>query len=187
MRNKFLFSLLLSTIPFSSICAEEIDKKANKNSEQKPALFNFKLTNLYLGVGRGVYYHDEDGYKSSSGFQLYAGYAFSKKFFQKMSVSAELGYMDSGKLDAKPTIINNTIVTPESVSQSNAWISAVANYPVHDKWDAHARLGYDFGDSNGVIYGGGLTYQLAKRLAVMGELVDRDVLSSGQVNLVYHF
>lgn len=187
MKKKFLISLLATLIPFYSVHAEDNQAKTDKVSQKKASYFSFSLSNAYIGAGRGAYYLDEDGYKSSAGFQLYAGYAFSKKFFKKLSLAAELGYMDSGKFDAKPVIINNTIVTPESVTQSNTWVSAVANYPLHGKWGVHGRLGYDFGDNSGALYGGGVTYQLHKHFDIMAEAVARDILSSGQVNLVYHF
>src|SRR6266853_622985 len=86
--------------------------------------------------------------------------------------------MDTGKFKrTAPTI---------ETKDKGVWGSGVARYMVAPQWELLGRLGYDFGDDNGVMVGIGGGYILNKNLKLRLEFVSRDKVDSLQFNVVFY-
>ncbi|MBL1275018.1 MAG: outer membrane beta-barrel protein [Ectothiorhodospiraceae bacterium] len=161
--------------------------------------FKFEPENLYFSLGATVSKLDEDGFGSASGYQISAGYDLPYKFADAVHTAIEVGYMNSGTFDAKPTLVGTSIVTPGSEELDSLWVSGVASISFSDltkmagvspsdpsSLELFARLGYDFGDDDGIIYGAGLEYEVTEQISVNGEIVVGSEVKTGIFNLTYH-
>jgi hypothetical protein len=149
--------------------------------------FEFDIANLYVSAGVNANTaDDENNFKVASGYQISAGYMlpFTYSMFK---YAAEVGYMDSGDFDGKPSVSGATIVTPASYNAAGIWLAGVVSTSVTDTIDLSARIGFDLGDDDGLMYGGGLTYDASEMIDLNLEYVFRDNSESAQLNLVYAF
>lgn len=133
---------------------------------------------IYLGGGFG--FNSLPGVGSARGFQFLAGYDFKFKLNDDISTSVEIGYMDSGDFDRYNGVNSSNDAT-------GAWMSVVESVPLSSKVDMLARLGYDFGDDDGLILGGGMQYKFDTKVALRMEYVAREHVNSLQANLLVHF
>jgi outer membrane protein with beta-barrel domain len=118
-----------------------------------------------------------------TGFQIFGGYNFAE-IAPKFQVDAEVGYMDSGKF--KQTVnVGPFSVTAED-SAKGLWATGVARYMVAPQVELIARLGYDFGDDDGLMAGLGAGYIVNPHLKLRLEYVVRDNIDSIQFNLVFY-
>ena len=74
-----------------------------------------------------------------------------------------------------------------SKSPSGLWITGVGEYRASPFLHLLGRIGIDLGDDNGLIYGFGIAVNLDKFLHVRGEIVERDNISSIQLNVISEF
>lgn len=118
-----------------------------------------------------------------TGFQLFGGYNFGE-FAPKFQLDAEVGYMDSGKFK---TTVN---VPPFSVTAEDSakglWATAVPRYMITPQVELIGRLGYDFGDDDGLMVGLGAGYIVNPHLKLRLEYVARDNIDSIQFNVVFY-
>ena len=170
MKRSVIFGLFMLASAGSPAIAEE----------SKTITIN--ASNFYIGGGLG--FNTLAG-GSGRGFQLLGGYEFDFTLNGDILTSIELGYMDSGNFSA------NTYSPDGSFKTSNKatgfWLSVVETVPVSKNIDALVRLGFDFGDDNGLMVGAGGAYNFNRHFALRSEYVVRDAVNSFQFNLLYSF
>lgn len=136
---------------------------------------------FYLGAGVGFnninksyynnnnYYNDNDS--DAVGFQIFAGLPLAVNI-GSASLAVEVGYMDSGEFD-------------NGRNARGLWSTAVVELPLNSNVNLLGRLGYDFGDDDGLMAGAGVGFPIASRTALRIEYVARDHIDSLQANLVF--
>ena len=136
-----------------------------------------KFDNRRLFFGGGFAQNSVSNFDNATGFQIFGGYNFPE-LARKFSVDAEAGYMDTGNFKrTAPTVENKA---------KGVWGSGVARYMVAPQVELLGRLGYDFGDDDGVMYGIGAGYIVSKNLKLRLEYVVRDSVDSLQFNVVFY-
>ncbi len=150
-----VLGLLIATSPLS---AQTIDTKQ-----------------IYFGGGLGL--NDTSGTDNGAGFQIFAGLPLAVDM-GKTKLAVELGYMDTGNMDINAPSGN------ASVKANGIWSTAVVTLPLQEKLNLVGRLGYDFGDDDGLMIGGGLGMPIADNMSLRFEYVIRDNIDSLQANLV---
>jgi hypothetical protein len=136
------------------------------------------LKRTYFGGGLG--FNSMPGAGSSRGFQFFGGYDFDFTLNGDISSALEIGYTDSGKFDQ----LNSTTKANEV---KGIWLSMVESVSLTNKADMLARLGYDFGDDDGLLLGTGLQYKFDTKVAMRMEYVAREHVNSLQVNVLFKF
>ena len=124
--------------------------------------------NFYLGGGLGFN-------SGATGFQLFGGYDFDFIINEDISTAVELGYMNTGDFD------NN------NEDFKGLWVAAVESVPLTSKVDMLVRLGVDFGDDDGILFGAGLQYKFNTKAAFRVEHVVREHIDSLQANVLFKF
>ena len=133
---------------------------------------------LYVGGGLG--FNSLPGFGSARGFQFIGGYEFDFKLNEDISTALEIGYMDTGDFDQYRGFNSNEDV-------QGLWVAAVESVPLSNKTDMLVRLGFDFGDDDGVLLGTGLQYKFDTKLAFRMEYVARQNVNSLQANVLFKF
>ena len=131
--------------------------------------------NRRLFFGGGLAQNSVSNFDNATGFQIFGGYNFPE-LARKFSVDAEAGYMDTGKFKRGAV----------ETKAKGLWGSGVARYMVAPQVELLGRLGYDFGDDNGLMYGIGAGYIVNKNLKLRLEYVIRDTVDSRQFNVVFY-
>ena len=131
-------------------------------------------------VGGGLNFNSLPGTGSARGFQFFGGYEFDFLLNDDIKTSVEVGYLDSGNFDR----INNA---NNAGSVDGVWASALESVAVSSKVDVLARLGYDFGDDDGLLLGAGMQYKFNTKSAMRMEYVSREHLNGLQVNVLVKF
>ena len=134
--------------------------------------------NIYIGGGFG--FNSLPGFGSARGFQFFGGYDFDFKLNEDISTSVEIGYMDSGDFDAFNGF--NT-----SQDAKGLWAAVLESVPLSSKTDMLVRLGYDFGDDDGLLLGTGLQYKFNTKTAFRMEYIARQNITSLQANVLFKF
>lgn len=143
---------------------------------------------IYFGGGLG--YNDIGFGDNAVGFQLFAGLPLPVKM-GKGTLSAEVGYMDSGSFDQEVSPAINIPGFPTvpavtaSVKAKGFWGTAVLDFPIQNQVSVIGRVGLDVGDDDGLMFGAGLGFDASKNIEIRGEYVIRDNIDSLQANLVY--
>ncbi len=128
--------------------------------------------------GGGVSLNDIGFGDDATGFQIFAGLPIPVEM-GKARLSGEVGYMDSGDFD-----VNLGPFGTFSESASGVWANAVVEIPLGKKIDLIGRAGMDFGDDDGIMFGGGIGIPLSEKIDVRFEYVIRDNIDSIQANIV---
>jgi hypothetical protein len=68
-----------------------------------------------------------------------------------------------------------------------AWFSMLESVPLSTKTDMLVRLGYDFGDDDGLILGTGMQYNFDTKVAMRMEYVAREHMNGLQANVLVKF
>ena len=131
-------------------------------------------------IGGGIGFNSLPGAGSATGFQLIGGYEFKTKLNEDITSALEIGYMDTGDFDN----INNTT---KSDDVSGLWVAMLESVPLSRKTDMLVRLGYDFGDDDGLLLGTGLQYKFNTKIAMRMEYVARQHVNSLQANVLFKF
>jgi hypothetical protein len=138
----------------------------------------FNEANLYFGGGLSS--NDLDGFGgNATGFQIFAGYDLDMVDLGAVKSAVEVGYMDSGEWEE---------CTPFFCVKADAtglWANYVASYDFSPNLSGIGRLGLDFGDDDGLMFGVGVGFKVAPQIDIRGEYVIRDHIDSLQANLVY--
>jgi hypothetical protein len=131
-------------------------------------------------IGGGIGFNSLPGAGSATGFQLLGGYEFKTKLNEDITSALEIGYMDTGNFEH----INNTT---KSDDVSGLWVAMLESVPLSRKTDMLVRLGYDFGDDDGLLLGTGLQYKFNTKIAMRMEYVARQHVNSLQANVLFKF
>jgi hypothetical protein len=140
-----------------------------------PAIAQYQQGDFYLGAG--VTHNRLSGWDNATGYQIFGGFE-PRMAFGPLRLGAELGYMDSGDFSQ---------TGQADFAADGVWVSAVGRFPVTPQINALARLGWDFGDDDGFLWGAGLGFRVNPAFEIRGEYVARDNIDSIQANAVIHF
>jgi hypothetical protein len=136
---------------------------------------NLDTKQIYFGGGLGYNSVNNNSFYNNSdavGFQVFAGLPLAVNM-GSAALAVEVGYMDTGNFD-------------RGGSANGLWSTAVASVPLNNKLKLVGRLGYDFGDDDGVMIGGGVGFPVANKMDMRVEYVVRDHIDSLQANLVIY-
>ena len=160
MKKRLFYALLLTCFASTASAAEPLLHEAN----------------FYLGGGLSS--NEADNTDSAMGLQLFVGYDLPVKIPHSV-LSVEVGYWDSGDMDVKNS--------NREVNADGIYANGVIAVHVSESLDFLARLGFDFGDDDGLMAGVGLGVNLNRSMALRFEYVARDETDSLQANFVFHF
>ena len=90
--------------------------------------------------------------------------------------------MSSGDFDQTIPLIGTV-----SASAEGLWVTWVPSIEVNEKITGLGRIGLDFGDDDGLMFGIGGQYEINKPFAARLEYVIRNDIDSFQINLLYRF
>lgn len=137
---------------------------------------------FYLGAGVGFNninnsFNNNNNFNNNNdsdavGFQIFAGLPLAVNI-GSASLAVEVGYMDSGKFD-------------NGGNANGLWSTAVVKLPLNNNINLLGRLGYDFGDDDGLMAGVGIGFPIASKTALRIEYVVRDNIDSLQANFVFN-
>jgi hypothetical protein len=151
--------------------------------------FEFDPGNMYAGGGIGinsVSFVSDD----ATGFQIFGGYNFGEIFgVENLDLLVEVGYMDSGDFDqcVAFNFFTGECLERESFSATGLWSTGGVAYRINPQWSVFGRAGLDFGDDDGFMIGAGGAFHMNEQLEFRLELVERDNISSLQVNVAFDF
>ena len=131
-------------------------------------------------VGGGLGFNSLPGAGSATGFQIMGGYEFKTKLNEDITSALEIGYMDTGKFD-------HLYDTGKSKDVNGVWIAMLESVPLSRKTDMLVRLGYDFGDDDGLLLGTGLQYKFTTKIAMRMEYIARQNVNALQANVLFKF
>jgi hypothetical protein len=138
----------------------------------------FDQRRLYFGGGLSQ--NKVSGADNATGFQIFGGYNF-RELAPRFSIDAEAGYMDSGKFKTTVPFFGTV-----EAKAKGLWGAGVARYMVDRQFELLGRLGYDFGDDDGLLFGIGGGYIVNKNLKLRLEYVVRDTIDSLQFNVLFY-
>ncbi len=160
MLNKIISGLLFLSLSFFSMLSFATEK--NHESMQ------FDVSSLYLGASLGGSSLDGlsdaitlDGFS----YQFFAGYKLPFKIADKVNIAVETGLYDSGDMDFGPA---------NTTKASGIWVDGVVSGSIKGKLGWLGRIGFDFGDDDGLMYGGGVSYQVTPMISTQLEFIFRD-------------
>ncbi len=133
----------------------------------------FNSKKLYAGAGIALN-------QGATGFQVLGGYNFDFRLNEDISSAIELGYMDSGDFDG----LNGS---SKVGGAKGLWVSMVERVPLTRRANMMARLGFDFGDDDGLLLGAGLEYKFDTRVSLAMEYVAREHIGGLQANVRIRF
>ena len=133
-------------------------------------------------AGGGLSSNSLSGFGSEIGYQFFLGYDLKTVKLGKANLAVEVGYMDSGEFEQCIPFFGCA-----SESVNGLWSTAVVSMPIAPQLDFLGRIGLDFGDDDGLMFGVGLGYALDKAMQLRGEYVIRDNIDSLQANIAVRF
>jgi len=137
-----------------------------------------------LFFGAGISQNDANGASDEgTGFQIFGGYEFGQ-VAQNVALDLEVGYMDSGDIKGCATVPFFGRVCAEDDAKG-VWATGVGRLQLNPQFELLARAGFDFGDDDGFMVGIGGGFNVNKQTQLRLELVERDDISSLQLNFVY--
>ncbi len=129
------------------------------------------LGGIYGGGGLSYNWLDDDG---ALGYQVFAGFEPVLAGLGPLRLGGELGYRGSGSFD-------------DGGAREGVWAGGHARAALLPGLSVLGRLGWDFGDESGVLYGVGVGHQVNPLLEVRGDFVVRDETDSLQLNLILRY
>lgn len=130
-------------------------------------------------VGGGLSFNNAPNIGSARGFQFFAGYELDFKLNEDISTALEIGYMDSGNF--------KDFNSGSRGDATGLWVSALESVPLSNKTDMLVRLGYDFGDDDGLLLGAGMRYKFDTKVDLRMEYVTRENVNGLQANVSFKF
>lgn len=160
MHKLLISTLLLSLISVSSLV----------QAREKP------LTGLYTGAG--LTWNQLSNYDDAVGANFFIGSHFKNLMTTYIQADLEVGYFYSGDFTSRKI---------KDVDAKGFWVSGLVRLPVTSQIEIMGRLGADFGDDNGLLAGVGLAFNVSQDWQLRLETVQRDNISSIQLNTAYHY
>jgi len=139
-------------------------------------------SSFYLGGGVG--FNTASG-GNGNGVQILGGYQFDFKLNGDISTALEVGYMDSGTFTTKNFATDTKSSAKEEAK--GVWLNVVETFPIGNRVEGLARLGFDFGDDDGLMVGAGMGYNFNRNWLLRSEYVIREHINSFQFNLLFNF
>lgn len=139
----------------------------------------FDTSKLFYGAGLSL--NEVSGSDTGTGFQIFGGYRFGE-IAPRWQADVELGYMDTGNM--KVEVCFGPCISADARAKG-LWSTGVARYILNPQVELLGRLGMDFGDDDGLMFGFGAGYVLNRNFKLRGEYVIRDNVDSIQFNVVY--
>lgn len=137
---------------------------------------------MYFGAG--INQNDLSGFDKATGFQFFGGFGLPVRL-PDGKLSLEVGYWDSGDFENSITIpFFGTIKVKDSAS--GLWATGVFTLPINKTVGVLGRIGLDFGDDDGLMFGVGVGFKIDRQMEIRGEFVSRDDIDSLQANFVYY-
>ncbi len=143
----------------------------------------FNNKNLYGGVGLSS--NSVSGSGQGLGFQFFGGYTFGE-VQPRLNVDVEVGYMDTGNM-SKTVCLPIVGCVSADARAKGLWAAGVARYSLSPSMELIGRVGNDFGDDDGLLFGVGLGFPINKQVSLRGEYVERQNVNSLQFNAVFRF
>lgn len=165
MKKHLLFGFVLACVSLHAAAAEPASQRSGFNPNR-----------LYFGGGVGL--NSVTNSDNALGMQIFGGYNFGE-VARNIVIDTEVGYMDTG---------NMRVDTPFGRANSRAkglWASGVGRLSINPQIDLLLRLGYDFGDDDGVLFGVGGGYNLNRQTQARLEYVQRNNVDSLQLNFAF--
>lgn len=129
-----------------------------------------------LFFGAGISQNDIARSDDGTGYQFFGGYEFGE-VAKNIVADVEVGYMNTGNMD---------LPGPAGSSKAKGlWTTGVGRLVLNPQWELLGRAGIDFGDDDGFMLGVGAGFHIDQQSTLRFELVERDEVSSLQVNFVY--
>jgi opacity protein-like surface antigen len=176
--KKFFMVLGLFVVATSAVMAAD---------NFKPKAFAFDR--MYFGAGvstndlidtQRVFGNSID-YDMAQGFQALVGYDLGMRA-KGFKLLVEVGYHDSGEFKGKIKSTGQKF----DFRNKGPWTAAVVSYEFVPRFDGLVRLGYQFEDDRGPMFGAGVGYRVIKNLSLRVEAVRRDETNSFQFNVLFH-
>lgn len=146
----------------------------------------FNQNNVYIGGGLGK--NSLSGFDDAMGFQFFGGYKLDNVKLGELKSAVEVGYMSSGDFEFEvciPTFLGPICETGKT-DATGLWATYVARYDFSPAAYGLGRIGLDFGDDDGMMFGVGAGYKINRQMDIRGEYVSRENIDSLQANLVYY-
>ncbi|VAW61548.1 hypothetical protein MNBD_GAMMA08-1440 [hydrothermal vent metagenome] len=161
--NKFSSKYLVALIATLVLTAQASTVQAVEN---EPLLDRGKFS-----IGTGISTNSIDGPISDEiGFQFFGTYDLTMvNLMEGVNSSVDVGFMDYG-FSNNSTGLWSTYVVSGKFAKQFGWLG---------------RLGFDFGDDSGVMFGVGADYTINKKMDIRLEYVVRDEVDSLQFNFLY--
>ena len=140
---------------------------------------DFKQIQWY--VGGGVSHNSLDNADDVVGAQVFLGLDLPYNLHSPISTHLEVGYMFTNDFDYDDL--------SGSFDHTGVWTAGLLKLHFNNEFRALARLGYDFGDDDGILFGAGgeiSMNRVSRDLFLRGEFVARDDIDSFQINLVQY-
>ena len=147
----------------------------------------FDMEKVYAGGGVGYNSLDSSGFDSALGFQFFGGYNLNDivEIGDGIGLAAEVGYSMSGDFEVSNCPSGLGAFCTAS-SADGLWTSAVIDYGVTDEIKVLGRLGFDLGDDDGLIFGGGGEYKINDQISARAEYVIHPNYKGFQLNGIYY-
>ncbi len=120
---------------------------------QPVAAQSLNTEDLYGGFG--LSHSSVSGADDSVGYQVFGGYNFDIDGLRPGTLSAEVGYYESGEFERRNPVGNQ----PREFEADGVWANAVLGLPLDQQWRLLGRAGLDFGDDDGAMLGVRLSCQ----------------------------
>jgi len=147
----------------------------------------FDMEKVYAGGGVAYNSLDVSGPDSAIGFQGFAGYNLNDivEIGDGIGLAAELGWATSGDFEQCFNFGFGEQCASSSVDGFLA--TGVIDYAVNDEIKALGRIGFDFGDDDGLVFGIGGEYKVNDQISARAEYLIHDNYKGFQLNGVYYF
>ncbi len=132
--------------------------------------------------GAGLSQNDVPGSDEGTGFQFFGGYEFGE-VARNVKLDVEAGYMTTGDMDVNACV--GSLCVRTSTEAKGLWATGVGRLMLNPQFELLGRLGLDFGDDDGLMFGIGGGFIIDKQSTLRLEFVERDNVSSLQINFVY--
>lgn len=133
--------------------------------------------------GGGLSQNDFSGSDTGTGYQFFGGYEFGE-IARNLNFDVEVGYMTTGDMDVCQDLpFFGRVCT--AAEAKGLWATGVGRFVLSPQFEVLGRAGLDFGDDDGLMFGVGAGFLIDKRSSLRLELVERDNVSSVQLNFVY--
>lgn len=141
----------------------------------------FDSSKIYFGGGLSQ--NSLSGFDDATGYQVFGGYPLDVDLGGGQ-LSVEVGYMDSGSFEYEYQLLGTTYTF--EAEATGFWSTAVGEWQLNESLNLIGRLGMDIGDDDGIMFGGGVGYNMTDNIDLRGEYVVRNNVDSLQVNFVYY-